>query len=71
MIKKGDMAHLPSGVMLTKVGDSNVPHACTIVERPSSVLVIENKDGMSKVFINGEIWSVDERYLYEIGSTVL
>ena len=64
-MKKGDIAHLPSGVQLRQLSDG-IPSKYCNVEKPTAVIVIETNGSKSKVLFRGDSWMVEEKYLYPI-----
>lgn len=64
-MKKGDLAHLPSGVRLQQM-EGGIPFRYHNVEKPASVVVIEKNDDKCKVLFQGSSWIVEDKYLYPL-----
>jgi hypothetical protein len=64
-MKKGDIAHLPSGVILQQM-DGEIPFRYHNVEKPAAVVVIERNDDKCKVLFQGGSWIVEDKYLYPL-----
>ena len=64
-MKKGDIAHLPSGVLLQQM-EGGIPFRYHNVKKPASVVVIEKHDDMCRVLFQGSSWIVEDKYLYPL-----
>lgn len=64
-MKKGDLAHLPSGVLLQQM-EGGIPFRYHNVKKPASVVVIERHDDMCRVLFQGGSWIVEDKYLYPL-----
>jgi len=64
-MKKGDLAHLPSGVLLQQM-EGGIPSRYHNVEKPAAVVVIERNDDKCKVLFQGSSWIVEDKYLYPL-----
>ena len=64
---KGDLAYVPSEVLLYQVEDG-VPLAYHKLSKPSSVIIIDTHENRQvdefKVLFEGQTWLVNSRYLY-------
>ena len=64
-MKKGDIAHLPSGVLLQQMAEG-IPSRYHNVKKPAAVVVIERTDDKCKVLFQGSSWIVEDKYLYPL-----
>jgi hypothetical protein len=64
-MKKGDIAHLPSGVLLQQMAEG-IPSRYHNVKKPAAVVVIERTDDKCKVLFQGGSWTVEDKYLYPL-----
>jgi|TARA_B110000211_G_scaffold195071_1_gene223554 hypothetical protein len=64
-MKKGDIAHLPSGVLLQQL-EEGIPFRYHNVKKPAAVVVIERTDDKCKVLFQGGSWTVEDKYLYPL-----
>tara|TARA_R110000824_G_scaffold305010_7_gene492809 strand:- start:395 stop:613 length:219 start_codon:yes stop_codon:yes gene_type:complete len=66
-VKIGDLIHVPSDAMLTKMSGSDHRTACYITTRPKSLLVAEMKSGMVGVLFRGDLWYVQKKDVFILG----
>ncbi len=64
-MKKGDLAFIPSEVMLKQFKkDSTALHKYHILKKPSSAVVLKQLDNYYEVLFKGESWIVRQASLY-------
>ena len=66
-MQKGDLAFLPSQVILQQFNDNtNTPHAFVKTEKPCHVVVLRALESSYNVLFEGQTWTVPEGCLYPI-----
>ena len=65
-MKKGDLVWIPSNTTLVQFKDDNVVHKFIQPVKPSSVLVIGEKDPYYKILYEGSQWYVRKGDTYNI-----
>ena len=63
-MRKGDLAYVPSEVLLYQVRDEGSMKHYHKLSKPSSVVVINKEINAYRVFFEGQTWFVDSKYLY-------
>ena len=68
-VKVGDLVHIPSDAMLTKISESDHRSACYVTTKPKRLLVAETKSGMVGVLFRGALWYVKEKDVFTLGDS--
>tara|TARA_R100000329_G_C7442224_1_gene155488 strand:+ start:75 stop:305 length:231 start_codon:yes stop_codon:yes gene_type:complete len=69
--QKGNLVYVPSETYLKKIKDDVAPdhaavHQVVCLQDPKYLLVHEEKQTYLSVIMDGEIWYVDKRKVYEV-----
>ena len=65
--KKGNLVYIPSATYLSKrKGESSTPKELVRLKDPKYLLVHEENQSDVAVIMDGEIWYVDKRNVYEV-----
>ncbi len=68
-MKKGDLAYIPSEVMLYQYDDKQGSLSEYIkLKKPSSAVVVAYSYNVYSVLYNGQTWCVDARHIYPFKS---
>ena len=66
-VKIGDLIHVPSDALLTKMSGPDHRTACYITTKPKSLLVAETKSDMVGVLFRGDLWYVQKKDVFTLG----
>ncbi len=66
-VKVGDLIHVPSDAMLTRMSGADHRSACYVTTKPKRLLVAETKSGMVGVLFRGALWYVQEKDVFTLG----
>jgi len=65
--KKGNLVYIPSATYLSKrKSENSAPKKVVCLEDPKYLLVHEENQSDIAVIMDGEIWYVDKRSVYEV-----
>ena len=66
-MKRGDLAYIPSEVMLYQYDDNRGSLSEYIkLKKPSSAVVVDYSYNVYSVLYNGQTWCVDARHVYPL-----
>ena len=66
-MKRGDLAYIPSEVMLYQYDDNQGSLSEYIkLKKPSSAVVVDYSYNVYSVLYNGQTWCVDARHVYPL-----
>jgi|TARA_Y100000034_G_scaffold108194_1_gene138377 hypothetical protein len=64
----GELVYVPSSTSLVSYHANGNPHRVLSLPEPKYLLVKEEKDNKLGVFLDGNIWYVDKRKVYDVKS---
>jgi hypothetical protein len=67
MLISGDLVRIPQGTLINEQGKKPFPPPIAIIATPAMGIVLESRDEMAKVLMDGEVIYVEKKYLQLIG----
>ena len=65
----GELVYIPSSTSMVTYSSSGSPRQVFSLPEPKYLLVKEEKDNKLGVFLNGDVWYVDKRKVYDVKSS--
>jgi len=62
----GELVYVPSFTSLVNYSSSGIAHQVLSLTEPKYLLVKEEKDNKLGVFLDGDVWYVDKRKVYNV-----
>ena len=67
MLISGDLVRIPQGTVINEESEKPLPLPIAIIATPAVGIVLESRDEMVKVLMDGEVIYVEKKYLQLIG----
>jgi len=67
MLISGDLVRIPQGTIINEEGEKRFPLPIAIIATPAMGIVLESRDKIVKVLMDGEIVYVEKKYLQLVG----
>ena len=67
MLISGDLVRIPQGTVINEESEKPLPLPIAIIATPAMGIVLESRDEMVKVLMDGEVIYVEKKYLQLIG----
>ena len=67
MLISGDLVRIPQGTVINEESEKPLPLPIAIIATPAMGIVLESRDKMVKVLMDGEVIYVEKKYLQLIG----
>jgi hypothetical protein len=69
MLISGDLVRIPQGTVINEESEKPLPLPIAIIATPAMGIVLESRDEMVKVLMDGEVIYVEKKYLQLIGGS--
>ena len=67
MLISGDLVRIPQGTVINEESEKPLPLPIAIIATPAVGIVLDSRDEMVKVLMDGEVIYVEKKYLQLIG----
>jgi hypothetical protein len=67
MLISGDLVRIPQGTVINEESEKPLPLPIAIIATPAMGIVLESRDEMVKVLMDGEVIYVEKKYLQLVG----